>query len=271
MMSSGGLFILLLNLLVFFSCQTSKKHSNNPDQSDIEALQAPDLSEVCKHSSKKVDSIEGVKTPVSADGSNLAPNLREIAKAVGFTCSGCTAFYIGDGLVVTDGHCLHGKPAQGVTLDPLTDLNCGEMSVKLGWVFGRDDSSSHRCTRIVSYLFSSQEKYGSAGDYDIAVLKIDGVPTTKIALSDEVVMAGDKVAVLHHAGQKPMQYQECSVLSTSAPHWITTDCELGGGASGAPVISLKTNSVIGIFKNSLGQATDLTKGHIAKIVRESKQ
>ena len=90
-----------------------------------------------------------------------------------------------------------------------------------------------------------------------------------MSLSEENVAKGDKVAVFHHAGQKPMQYQVCSVLSTSEPHWITTDCELGGGASGSPVISLKTNSVIGVFKNSLGQATDLTKGHISKIVREA--
>jgi hypothetical protein len=73
--------IALANCLLVCSCQTSKKADDNIVSRNVKYLEAPNLSDVCKHSAKKQNSIEGVKEPVS-DGTANVEIMYQHVKAV---------------------------------------------------------------------------------------------------------------------------------------------------------------------------------------------
>ena len=83
-------------------------------------------------------------TPVNADGTNIPEKYRSQIDAYGKISMGCTATHIGNGLVLTAGHCFDAPSTRA------NNLPCADITVELGVRVGHDAYLKSKCVKVLA-------------------------------------------------------------------------------------------------------------------------
>lgn len=175
---------------------------------------------------------------VNADGSNIPSKYKNLINAFGIISMGCTATHIGNGYVLTAGHCVDA----GAIL--LKDIPCSETTIEWGVREGISPFLKSTCEKVV---FAQRDS-----DLDFAILKVS--PAPDVSLSIELVRKatpGDSITVFSHPLELPLRWsQACVVESQLDPRLSATmlqhNCDTNSGSSGAVIIDTTTNKIVGI-------------------------
>jgi V8-like Glu-specific endopeptidase len=252
----------------------------------ITALLATSLLSACgaQHSQPVVESISAEETasvffgqpskiigqntmvPIKADGSNIDQNLRPYLNAIGLVVLAgggvCSGTHIGNGMVLTAGHCFFDEGHIGARV--LENKSCTGTEVRFGYrgspATGNPKplvSKIGKCLRIVHAEHSR--------DRDFAIIKLDQAPTAYIPLvaSGRKPNVGLKLTILGYPRGRPLEWsQYCSLRITSAigmesgstdPSMFVYDCDTEPGNSGSAVLAISSQGkpyVVGIHNGS---------------------
>ena len=176
--------------------------------------------------------------PVINNGANIPEKYRPLINAFGLISMGCTATHIGNGLVLTAGHCFSAPETRSSLAD------CSKFSVKWGLRKDADPYLVSKCTEILAYELNDTRDY--------TIFKVDQVPTAyvKVDLSAKAEI-GTKITIFGHPQARPLEWsQTCTVQPSANGPWgadqFSHQCDTEPGNSGSTVIDDETLKVIGI-------------------------
>lgn len=183
---------------------------------------------------------------VDNSGSNIPEHIRPLMNSIGLMKfknsdgmrAGCTATHLGEGLVVTAGHCIH---------------ECESITVTWGVRGSEEGYLKSQCTEIVN---SENTDF-----VDYAFFKVDNAPESFISADFSWVVPSESptaLAVLAHHELKPLQFSTNCVTSGvngQSDAQFTHDCDTLGGGSGAAIIDANTLKVIGIHNGAFRLVT----------------
>lgn len=181
--------------------------------------------------------------PVTNDGANLPAELRPLIDAFGMLDMGCSATHIGNGLVLTAGHCFNASAT------PATNVSCAGRSVR--WGFRKDKSAymTSQCQVIVAQQLND--------DTDYAILRVSPIPPVAVEVDLSARPANEtRATIFGHPQMRPLEWsQYCTVQPGSKGNWgasqFSHQCDTEPGNSGSSVIDAATLKVIGIHDGGL--------------------
>lgn len=176
--------------------------------------------------------------PVKQDASNIPLRYRSLVDAFGLMSMGCTATHIGNGYVLTAGHCFWAPS----TL--VEDTSCDGETIDWGV---RDEEKPYltsKCERVIAAIHSD--------GVDFAVIKVS--PTPPVAIAPELqrrAAYGDTLTIFSHPDEMPLQWSRlCGVERMSypdlPPDFLRHQCDTNPGSSGATILNVLSLKVIGI-------------------------
>ncbi len=175
---------------------------------------------------------------VKEDGANIPAKYRPLLDAVGHMSMGCTATHIGNGIVLSAGHCFH---ATSVRKD---NFACPNVSVRWGL---RADSPSYLTSTCTTVLAARQSR-----DTDYSIFKVSPVPPVAIAVDYAARPAIDTtLTIFSHPRSRPLEWsQTCLLKPASSGGWgadqFSHQCDTDPGSSGATILNDASLAVIGI-------------------------
>ena len=145
-----------------------------------------------------------------------------ISRSIGRMGGRCTATHIGNGYVLTAGHCVKGWSCSGSSFDVTwgyTDRN-------------RSGNGTGRCVSVVDWQLDD--------NYDYAILEYVGTPRDYLPVNLSYrPAAGDQLSIYSHPSGVPLANSgDCQVLGAFS--WQTQfahSCDTLGGSSGAAVLN----------------------------------
>lgn len=167
----------------------------------------------------------------------------------------CTATHLGNGVVITAGHCFEEKPADGVPnyARVLDDDGClarvdgfqEKVTMRWGYRYGHKPYLKSECARVVAREWTIER--------DFAVMLIapnqGQLPraTVEPELADPV--KGSDITMFSHPNTASLRWSGVCKLgqpdSETLPYFLHR-CSTDGGSSGAAVIDTTTRKVVGI-------------------------
>lgn len=176
---------------------------------------------------------------VDAQAGNIPFRYRSIVNAFGQIKMGCTATHIGQGYVLTAGHCFYA----GET--PVKNQPCGsDFDVEWGKREGVEPYLVSKCVKLI--IAQRNDKM------DYALYKVDKVPTVSVKANLKArAKLGDRITIFSHPEMLPLRWSKfCRVervMSSGFPlALIHHVCDTNPGSSGATIIDVNTLQVIGI-------------------------
>lgn len=191
------------------------------------------------------DKIIGVNdlTKVLEDGANIPAKYRPLIDAFGTISVGCTATHIGNGIVITAGHCF------GAPRTRKDNVACTGKTVKWGV---RHDKASYLTSKCETILTMEQNS-----DRDYAIFKVSPAPTAKLEVDIAARPAVDTtLTIFSHPQLRPLEWSKtCPLKPASAGGWgldqFSHQCDTEPGSSGATVLDDTTLKVVGIHDGGL--------------------
>ncbi len=181
--------------------------------------------------------------PVDATASNIPLKYQPLVDAFGKISMGCTATHIGNGYVLTAGHCFWAGEV------PAKDQACAGVEIEWGLRAGNSPYMTSKCEKIVI------AQWGGQNDY--AVMKVSPIPPVAIAPDmDRRAATGDTVTIFSHPDGRPLQWSRlCGIEYQIHPDLpqgsIQHQCDTNPGSSGATIINALTMKVIGIHDGGI--------------------
>lgn len=177
---------------------------------------------------------------VNANATNIPAKFKSLVNAFGKIGMGCTATHIGDGYVLTAGHCFWA----GST--PIENQNCpgAENEIEWGYREGRRPYMVSKCQKII--IAQRTEKM------DYALIKVSPIPRVAIKADlEKRANVGEKVTIFSHPDELPLRWsQYCKIQKVKNSDFdqalIHHICDTNPGSSGATIISFNTSKVVGI-------------------------
>lgn len=176
---------------------------------------------------------------VDAKARNLPRKFKKMISAIGLINVGCTGTHIGNGIVLTAGHCFW-APAEVAH-----DSDCSDIEIEWG----------HRET-MTPYLKSQCEKIlFMQNDFvqnDFAILKVSPAPKAKVDVElSRAATLGDDITIFSHADELPLQWSnicqvEADEYSDLPELSLKHNCDTKAGSSGAAIIDANTLKVVAI-------------------------
>jgi Trypsin-like peptidase domain len=168
------------------------------------------------------------------------------AMALGWLSTRCTAFHIGQGYAVTAGHCVNalksearGKLCEGINISWISPE-----SLELG--------APQPCRRIIIEQ--------GRGDSDYAILRFDTAPAAQLPLAGRVGETSRPVQLVGFAHGQLTYSENCMASWEAGPPGVWRhDCDTEPGDSGAPLLNVPDQEVIGIhrgFRDGFNRALD---------------
>ena len=203
--------------------------------------------------------------PVNSEASNIPLPYQALVEAFGKTNYLCTVTHIGNGYVLSAGHCFDATE----TLQQ--DRSCRFVRVDWGYRNGKNPSMKSQCESIVA-----MQKYQ---DLDFAILKVTPYPKAAIALNlEEPIYPNSPISIFSHPDGSPLKWsQECLIESQVHPpipaELLQYSCDTSGGSSGAALIEATTLRIVGIHKGgevNMNYGTHLLKSPLIDILRKLK-
>jgi V8-like Glu-specific endopeptidase len=202
---------------------------------------------------------------VKADGSNVDSSLRGLLNAFGLITIGgngaCTATHLGNGYVLTAGHCFvadETNPNQ-----TYANKDCSDIKVYWGYRGSPATGSAKpavskisQCTKII---------YGELTPAsDFAIFKVDSAPNAKIAIATETkrTVSNTKLTIFGYPQARPLEWSQfCALKPNSAvslggfkgPSTFVHQCDTEPGNSGSSIIAINASGVakvIGVHDGS---------------------
>lgn len=179
---------------------------------------------------------------VKKDGSNVDSSLRGYLNAFGIISLGqgvCSGTHIGNGYVLTAGHCLLPEGMQGA----IANKECSKIKVYWGYRGSPETGSpkpavtlQSQCTSIV-YAELSAER-------DFAIFKVDQAPSVSLPISKSGTRAssGTKLTIFGYPQGRPLEWSQYCKLSTmpSNPSEFAHQCDTEPGNSGSSVLAINS-------------------------------
>lgn len=186
--------------------------------------------------------------PVSTDAHNIPAKYRSLVDAFGHMSMGCTATHIGQGYVLSAGHCFWAGEV------PTLDQPCFSTEIKWGYRSGKAPYMVSKCEKIVIAQWD--------GKNDYSVMKVSPIPP--VAIAPELgrrAATGDTVTIFSHPDSMPLQWSRlCGIEYEVHPEFpvgvINHQCDTNPGSSGATIINALTLKVIGIHDGGIGGHSD---------------
>lgn len=176
---------------------------------------------------------------VAANGENLPERFRNVIDAVGRMSMGCTGTHIGNGLVLSAGHCFaNTSSAQAI---------CNRTYVQFGYRKGVAPYLTTRCVEIVSMQLTSRKDY--------VLFRVATVPKAKMEVSLTVPQSGTTVTIFGHPQGRRLEWsQNCSLQDSRNILYsdIAHRCDTEPGSSGSVIIDANTLEVVGIHNGATG-------------------
>lgn len=175
---------------------------------------------------------------VSADASNIPLKYKSLVNAFGLMSMGCTATHIGNGYVLTAGHCFYASDVLA------KDLPCPDTSIEWGVRDGISPYMKSSCERIIAAQRNKQN--------DFAIIKVSPIPTAAVGVDiKRKALAGDTLTVFSHPEELPLQWSKTCVVEAQLnpllpPLTLQHKCDTNPGSSGATLINADTLFVVGI-------------------------
>lgn len=216
---------------------------------------------------------------VAADGRNIPLRFQKMLNAFGAvqyenknesgqtteTFYGCTATHLGQGYVITAGHCV------GATAELIAQKNCSMISknpldpstVILAAIdFGYRD-------QLVPFMKSSCQEITAAikdddRGLDFAILKVSPYPDEFILPdTSHHSFADDKITLFSHPMGEVLQWSKtCNaarVLHADIPSsFVQYQCDTKPGSSGAAIISSRTLKIVGVHDGGVNDLDEST-------------
>lgn len=179
-------------------------------------------------------------TPVDNNGTNIPTQLTPLIDAIGQLNVGCTATHLGDGLVLTAGHCISRSPRSG------TD-NCHLLGVVWGNRGAKPELKSSKCTSVLLRRYDST--------YDFALLRVNNPPQASVALDLDFKSQTTSLTMLSFPRMRPLEWSGyCSLRAYTDPARVLKkflhDCDSEGGSSGAALLSTDSFAIVGVHNGA---------------------
>ena len=177
-------------------------------------------------------------TPLNADGSNVPEKYRSQIDAYGKISMGCTATHIGNGLVISAGHCFDAPSKRA------NNMPCADITVEWGVRAGREAYLKSKCVKVLAAELND--------DRDYAILLVSPAPTATIDVDySKRVGQSTKITIFGHPQMRPLEWSKvCTVEPSSNGPWgkdqFAHQCDTEPGNSGSTVIDDSSLKVIGI-------------------------
>lgn len=182
---------------------------------------------------------------VDANMVNIPFKYRDIAESVGLMSMGCTGTHIGNGLVISAGHCFEaGKIARYRS-------TCDGIQVFWNVREGRQPSGVSNCRQLLVLELNNQKDY--------ALFRVDNPPRTSVKIRTVGrPPLGTRVTIFSHPFRNPLIWSgTCEItralnfrLPTQAIHHT---CDTNIGSSGAAIVDSVSLEVVGIHGGGVSQ------------------
>jgi V8-like Glu-specific endopeptidase len=194
-------------------------------------------------------------------GANISPKYRPLIDAFGRISVGCTATHIGDGIVLTAGHCFSAPSARSAL------ARCSRTRVAWGLRADAPSYLTSTCTRVLAAETNDVRDY--------AIFRVSPIPPVKVGVDFTTRPAIDStITIFSYPQDRPLEWsQACPLRPASEGGWgrdqFTHRCDTEPGSSGATILSTRTLRVIGIHNGGTSASnygTYLTNTPIAEFV-----
>ncbi len=198
---------------------------------------------------------------VNSEATNIPLKYKKLVNAFGLLSMSCTATHIGNGYVLTAGHCFW------VGSDLAMDLPCDGVTIEWGLRQGLAPYMKSQCERVVYAQRSTTS--------DFAILKVDPVPDVAVGVElFRTAVAGDSVTIFSHPEQLPLHWSNvCSIESQLdpklAPGTLQHKCDTNPGSSGATIIDVNTNKIVGIHNGGRSPSAGVGMNYGTFLTNES--
>lgn len=177
---------------------------------------------------------------VNADASNIPAKFSKLVDAIGKLGMGCTATHIGNGYVLTAGHCFWAGEI------PKENIGCPGKDNEIQWGYRQDRKPYmvSKCEKIIIAQRTNQSDY--------ALLKVSPIPPVAVKVDlEKRVKVGEKITIFSHPNELPLHWSQLckiqkvrnSIFDQDLIHHI---CDTNPGSSGAALIHAYTLRVVGI-------------------------
>jgi V8-like Glu-specific endopeptidase len=175
---------------------------------------------------------------VMNDGANIPEKYRPLIDAFGKISMGCSATHIGNGLVLTAGHCFD-APERRTNNQP-----CSEFTIAWGLRHDKAAYLTSRCDMILAAETSN--------DRDYAILRVSPIPPVSVELDLTARPNVDlRITIFGHPQARPLEWsQTCGLRTSEEGGWgrfqFSHQCDTEPGNSGSTVLDDSSLKVIGI-------------------------
>ena len=190
---------------------------------------------------------------VKSDFSNIPAQFKNSMGAIGKLSSGCTVTHIGQGFVITAGHCFW-----QTFFDEKLKLNekCSDETIQWAWTEGTVSPNTSTCLEIVAAQRSETE------NFDFAIIKVSNPPSAKIDIDwKKKLRAGALVTIFSYPEEAPLswsKYCRTRAVNTKSlfPALMHHVCDTLAGSSGAAVLDTVTGKIIALHKSGDGETME---------------
>ena len=198
---------------------------------------------------------------VKENGANLPEKYRGLPNAFGIISMGCTATHIGDGVVLTAGHCFNAPSTRK------NNFACASTTVRWGV---RTDSPAYLTSKCTTVYAAQQSR-----DIDYAIFQVDVAPPVKV----DVDLSGrpayeSSITIFSHPHLRPLEWSQlCVVKPSTNGGWgvnqFSHQCDTDPGSSGATILDDASLKVVGIHDGGIAPwnyGTFLTDTPLAEVL-----
>lgn len=182
---------------------------------------------------------------VDANMLSIPFKYRQIAESVGLMSMGCTGTHIGNGLVVSAGHCFDAaKVAKYRT-------SCDGIQVFWNVRDGRQPSAVSNCRQVLVLELNNQKDY--------ALFRVDNPPraSVKIRIQGRPAL-GTRVTIFSHPFKSALTWSGTCDISRALSYGLNVNaihhsCDTNPGSSGAAIVDAVSMDVVGIHDGGVSQ------------------
>jgi hypothetical protein len=216
------------------------------------------------------------QTPVNDDKLNIPEELRNLPDSIGLLAVGCTVTHIGDGLVLTAGHCI---PQEQELSDECLAKKHPKMTIRWNYRSGTTQFSESTCLKLIKRELSTA--------HDFALLKVDNPPQASVRVElNQRPKAGQQMTLFAHPRKRALEWSQYCTLSV-LPNEFMPDltakdrkslfahqCDTEQGSSGAPLFDTDSLKMIGVHHGGVepwNTATWIPASAISRAIKLARQ